>query len=239
MKWPNMSPRMSRLRTLAPVAPRPLAVLALSLLLPACADEGYGRVPGVAATLPLPPSVAVAELTSGSLYNPASFTGLASDRRARRVGDLLTIRLIERTQARKSATADSTREGNTSITLPAVPPFSYVPAGLTQGGSAQGFKGSGTAAQDNQLSGEITVTVAHVLPGGVLMVAGEKRLTLNRGEEQVQLTGLVRSDDLGPDNSVPSTRVADARIRYSGSGQIADPSRQGWLARFFGKVIPL
>ena len=237
MKWPNMSPRMSELHALGPFALGP--VLSLVLLLPACADEGFGRVPGVAATLPLPPPAIVAEVTSGSLYNPANFTGLASDRRARRVGDLLTIRLVERTQARKSATADSTREGNTSITLPTVPPFSYVPAGLTQGGSTQGFKGSGTAAQDNQLSGDITVTVARVLPGGVLMVAGEKRLTLNRGEEQVQLTGLVRIDDLGPDNSVPSTRVADARIRYSGSGQIADPSRQGWLARFFGKVIPL
>ena len=213
---------------------------ALALLVPGCADEGFGRVPGVVATLPAPPlPAAEAPAATGSLYNPASFAGLTSDRRARRVGDLLTIRLVERTQARKSASADSNRNGNTSITLPDVPPFSFVPTGLTQGGSTQGFKGSGSAAQDNQLSGDITVTVARVLPGGVLMVAGEKRLTLNRGEEQVQLTGLVRIDDLGPDNSVPSTRVADARIRYSGSGQVADQSRQGWLARFFAKVIPL
>jgi len=215
-------------------------VAALALLVPGCADEGFGRVPGVVATLPAPPlPAAEAPAATGSLYNPASFAGLTSDRRARRVGDLLTIRLVERTQARKSASADSNRNGNTSITLPDVPPFSFVPTGLTQGGSTQGFKGSGSAAQDNQLLGDITVTVARVLPGGVLMVAGEKRLTLNRGEEQVQLTGLVRIDDLGPDNSVPSTRVADARIRYSGSGQVADQSRQGWLARFFAKVIPL
>lgn len=208
------------------------------LLLSSCADEGFGRVATVAATLPSPP-VAAPTATTGSLYNAATFTGLASDRRARRVGDLLTIHLVERTQARKSATADSSRDGNTALTLPTAPPFSYVPRGLTSGGSTQSFKGSGTAAQDNQLSGDITVTVARVLPGGVLAIAGEKRLTLNRGEEQVQLTGLVRIDDLGPDNSVPSTRVADARIRYSGSGQIADQSRQGWLARFFGKVSPL
>lgn len=208
------------------------------LLLIGCADEGFGRVPAVAATLPPAPPPASAPLT-GSLYNPATFAGLASDRRARRVGDLLTIRLVERTQARKSATADASRDGNTSITLPAAPPFSYVPEGLTSGGSTQVFKGSGTAAQDNQLSGDITVTVARVLPGGVLAIAGEKRLTLNRGEEQIQLTGLVRVDDLGPDNSVASTRVADARIRYSGTGQVADQSRQGWLARFFSKVTPL
>ena len=212
---------------------------ALALLVPGCADEGFGRVPGVVATLPAPPPAVEPPAATGSLYNPASFAGLTSDRRARRVGDLLTIRLVERTQARKSASADSNRNGNTSITLPDAPPFSFVPKGLTQGGSTQDFKGSGSAAQDNQLSGDITVTVARVLPGGVLMIAGEKRLTLNRGEEQVQLTGLVRIDDLGPDNSIASTRVADARIRYSGSGQVADQSRQGWLARFFAKVIPL
>ncbi len=215
-----------------------VAIGLVMLALTSCAEEGFGRAPGVAATLaPLPAPPPTPQ--TGSLYNAATFAGLASDRRARRVGDLLTIRLVERTQARKSATADSSRDGNTKLTLPDAPPFSYVPAGLTSGGSTQSFKGSGTAAQDNQLSGDITVTVARVLPGGVLAIAGEKRLTLNRGEEQVQLTGLVRMDDLGPDNSVASTRVADARIRYSGTGQIADQSRQGWLARFFAKVSPL
>uniref|UniRef100_UPI00286E171E flagellar basal body L-ring protein FlgH n=1 Tax=Sandarakinorhabdus sp. TaxID=1916663 RepID=UPI00286E171E len=173
------------------------------------------------------------------LYSAASFTGLASDRRARRVGDLITIRLMEQTRASKSASADSSRESDNDISLPQVPPFSYVPPGLLQGGATQGFSGSGSAAQDNQLFGELTVTVSRVLPGGILMVAGEKRLTLGRGEEQVQLTGLVRIDDLGADNSVPSTRVADARIRYAGTGQIADQSKQGWLARFFAKVSPL
>ncbi len=216
-----------------------LAGLALAVLASGCADEGFGSVPRVAATLPMPPEAPPPGPGSGSLYNPATFTSLTSDRRARRIGDLLTIRLVERTQARKSSTADSTRDSDTNITLPKVPPFSYVPEGLLSGGSAQSFSGSGSAAQDNQLSGEITVTVARVLPGGVLQVAGEKRLTLNRGEEQVQISGLVRIDDLGADNSIPSTRVADARIRYSGTGQVADQARQGWLSRFFAKVSPL
>lgn len=221
--------------------PGPLVLFGVGLLMMAlagCADEGFGRAPGIAATLPVPPAPPLTPQT-GSLYNAATFASLASDRRARRVGDLLTVRLVERTQARKSATADASRDGSTKLTLPTSPPFSYVPPGLTSGGSTQSFKGSGTAAQDNQLSGDLTVTVARVLPGGVLAIAGEKRLTLNRGEEQVQLTGLVRVDDLGPDNSVASTRVADARIRYSGTGQVADQSKAGWLARFFAKVAPL
>ena len=218
---------------------RRLLCLAPLLLVAACADEGFGRVKPIAATPPVPPPPVAVAQASGSLYHPATFAPLAGDRRARRVGDLVTIRLVERTQARKSASADSSREGETNIRLPQAFPFNQVPPGYTSGGSTQSFAGSGEAAQTNQLSGEITVTVAEVLPGGILRVAGEKRLVLNRGEEQIQLTGLVRIDDLGADNSVPSTRVADARIRYGGTGQIADQSRQGWLARFFAKITPL
>ncbi len=211
-------------------------LLALMLALGACADEGFGRAPGIAATLP-PPEVGTAP--TGSLYSAARYTSLAGDRRARRVGDLVTILLIERTQARKSSTADTARDSSTALRLPDAFPFNRVAQGLTSGGMAQGFKGAGSAAQDNQLSGELTVSVIRVLPNGVLMIAGEKRLTLNRGEEQVQLTGMVRVDDLGPDNTILSSRVADARIRYAGTGQIADQSKQGWLARFFTKVAPL
>jgi len=230
---------------------RPLPLLALPLLLAACADEGFGARKTVDATrphpsppltpeppLPPPPPAPAASVT-GSLYHPSRYTGLAADRRARRVGDLITIRLVERMQASKAASAGSTRSSDNQITLPDAPPFSFVPQGLLAGGATQNFSGNGTAAQNNQLFGEITVTVAEVLPGGVLRVAGEKRLVLNRGEEQVQLTGLVRIDDLGPDNSLPSTRVADARILYAGTGQVADQARQGWLARFFAKVNPL
>lgn len=209
--------------------------LAALLLLPACAAEGFGATSRLAPGLP----IAVAAAGNGSLFSPAGYVGLASDRRARHVGDLVTVRLVERTRAAKRASAKSSRDSDSDIRLPEALPFDRVPAGLLQGGSSQSFSGSGSAEQDNQLAGEITVTVMQVLPGGVLLVAGEKRLTLNRGEEQVQLTGRIRVDDLGADNSVVSTRVADARIRYVGTGQVADQSRQGWLARFFAKVTPL
>ena len=221
------------------------AALPLLLLLAACADEGFGSRKPVLATLP-PPAPALtpepplpATSATGSLFHPSRYTGLAQDRRASRVGDLITIRLVERTQASKASSAGSTRTSDNQITLPDAPPFSFVPPGLLQGGASQNFTGNGTAAQNNQLFGELTVTVAEVLPGGVLRVSGEKRLLLNRGEEQIQLTGLVRILDLAADNSLPSTRVADAHITYAGTGQIADQSRQGWLARFFAKVNPL
>lgn len=206
-------------------------------LTPGCADSAFGPVSRVDANYAPPPPFA--PVPTASLYRPDRFAALASDNRAHRVGDLLTVRLTERMTAHKSATANSTRDSKTALTLPTAPPFGYIPKGLLSGGTAQAFKGSGTAAQDNLLNGEVSVTVARVLPNGVLVVSGEKRVTLNRGEEQVQLTGLVRPEDIGADNSVASTRIADARIRYSGSGELADASRQGWLARFFAKATPL
>ncbi len=191
-------------------------------------------IPPAIVAMPLPPLIA-----TGSLFNAQSFAGLVTDRRARRVGDLITIRLVERTRASKSASAESGRDSDNGLRFPPAIPFADTLNRATQGGSSQSFTGSGSAEQNNELFGEITVTVAEVLPGGVLRIAGEKRLMLNRGEEHLQLTGLVRVDDLGFDNVVASTRVADARIRFGGTGQVADNSRQGWLARFFAKIAPL
>jgi flagellar L-ring protein precursor FlgH len=213
------------------------AAAVAALITSACADTAFGPVPRVEASYAAPPVVAL--VPTGSLYRPERFAALATDNRARRVGDLLTIHLTERMTAHKSASATATRDSKTALTLPTAPPFQYIPKGLLSGGSSQNFKGAGNAAQDDLLTGDISVTVSRVLANGALVVAGDKRVTLNRGEEQVQLTGLVRPEDIGPDNSVASTRVADARIRYSGSGELADASRQGWLARFFAKVTPL
>ena len=98
---------------------------------------------------------------------------------------------------------------------------------------SRNFNGSGAADQSNSLSGEITVTVAQVFPNGTMLVQGQKRVTLNRGDEFIQIKGLVRMADVGIDNRVESTRVADAQIAYTGKGDVARASRQGWLSRFF------
>ena len=100
------------------------------------------------------------------------------------------------------------------------------------------FDGKGEATQSNQLNGEISVTVAEVYPNGTLLVRGEKLLTLNRGDEHIRISGIVRDADISADNRVPSTRVANAKITYSGNGEIARASRQGWLQRFFTMLSP-
>jgi flagellar L-ring protein precursor FlgH len=95
------------------------------------------------------------------------------------------------------------------------------------------FDGNGSSSQSNQLTGQITVTVAQRLSNGNLMVRGEKWLTINQGQELVRIAGIVRPQDIGQDNTVPSTRVADARISYTGRGTLADANTRGWLSRFF------
>jgi flagellar L-ring protein precursor FlgH len=113
-----------------------------------------------------------------------------------------------------------------------------VPDGLLSGGSGQTFAGQGSAAQSNQLTGEMTVTVAQVYTNGTMLVRGQKLIKLNRGEEYLQISGIVRPQDVTPENRVASTRVADARIAYSGTGELAQQTRMGWLQRFFTAITP-
>lgn len=210
----------------------------LAVLLAGCGGVTDDRMPApeFAATYPavVPPPAAA----TGAIYTADAYQALASGRQARQIGDILTIRLVERTRATKSQSADAARSSSTALTLPGAFPFSKIPGDLFEGGGNSDFSGSGAAEQQNQLQGDITVTVANVLANGVLVVRGEKRVRLNRGDEFIRMSGLVRTSDIGLDNSVPSTRVADARITYAGTGQVAAASRQGWLQRFFTAVSP-
>jgi flagellar basal body L-ring protein FlgH len=101
-----------------------------------------------------------------------------------------------------------------------------------------GERTQGQSGQSNALFGEISVTVMEIYPNGTMLVHGEKNVRINRGNEQVRVTGLVRAADISPDNRVPSTRVANADVQYVGRGEIARASRQGWLQRFFSIISP-
>ena len=174
---------------------------------------------------------------NGSIFQ-GSYTPLTSGGRAGQVGDILTIQLVERTAATKSNAAGTQRDGNIGLTPPTTGPLSlFNPSDIAMGGGQQ-FKGKGDASQSNALSGEVSVTIAAVYPNGTMLVRGEKLLTLNRGDERVQISGIVRAMDISPDNRILSTRVADANIRYVGKGEIARASQQGWLQRFFSIISP-
>lgn len=177
---------------------------------------------------------------NGSIFQTSvGYTPLTSGARATSVGDIITIVLVERTQATKSNSADTARNGSIGLTPPTTGILSKLFNASDISASGQNtFTGKGAATQSNALTGEITVTIAAAYPNGTMLVKGEKALTLNRGDEFIQLSGLVRQADIGPDNRIASTRVADAKIIYKGKGEIANASRQGWLQRFFSAISP-
>ncbi len=210
-----------------------LALLALPIS--AQADKSKTMAPDYGPTLPIGPASAP---PNGAIFQAENYSPLTSGARAARVGDILTITLVERTSATKSTSATTGRNGNIGLSPPVSGPLSLIGAGDVNMGGDQSFKGKGETAQSNALSGELSVTVAAVYPNGNMLVQGEKALTLNRGDENVQFSGLVRSADISVDNRVLSTRVAAARIRYTGKGEIARASQQGWLQRFFSKMSP-
>ncbi|MBK5264699.1 MAG: flagellar basal body L-ring protein FlgH [Alphaproteobacteria bacterium] len=179
------------------------------------------------------------QVANGSIFQVASgYAPLTSGTRAAMVGDVLTIALTERTQATKSNSASTDRKGSIGLSPPATGPLSLFSSSDIGMSGSQDFTGKGQAEQSNALSGEVTVTIAQVYPNGTMLVRGQKQLTLNRGDEFIQISGLVRTADIGPDNRVASTRVADAKITYTGKGELARASRQGWLQRFFSAVSP-
>jgi flagellar L-ring protein FlgH len=192
--------------------------------------------PVVARVLP-PPT----PRTDGAIYQAGQQMELFADLKARRVGDVLTIRLTESTAASKSAvtkTAKTTGVNNTgptvlgkTITAAGVPIFTTTLAG------ADSFDGEGSSTQGNTLAGSLTVTVMEVQSNGNLVIQGDKTLKLNQGDEFVHVSGVVRRADIATDNTVTSDKVADAHISYSGKGVIDSSNRMGWLARFFNSAF--
>ncbi len=182
-----------------------------------------------AATAPVAP---VAPVADGAIYHDAQNMELFADPRAHRTGDILTIVLVENTQAVKKANTSTSKTDKNKIGAPSLLGHTYNKA-LVGTDAARNFDGGGSSSQSNQLTGNITVTVAQRLANGNLLVRGEKLLTINQGQEQIRIAGIVRPQDIGPNNTVPSTRVADARIAYTGRGSLADSNTQGWLSRFF------
>jgi flagellar L-ring protein precursor FlgH len=208
-----------------------LAVLALS----GAAEARKKPLPDYSPALP---PMVVPQGSPGAIFPGASYVALTNGARAGGVGDILTVVLAERTQATKANSAQTARDGSLGLTPPTTGPLSlFKPSDIGAGGN-QAFKGSGTAAQSNALTGEISVTIVEVRPNGTALIRGQKQLTLNRGDETIQLTGIVRLADIGPDNRILSTRIADARIGYTGKGEVARGSKQGWLQSFFSKVSP-
>lgn len=214
--------------------------LCLGMMLLGGCQSTNGRAPlpndpFYAPIMPEVPRQKVAE--DGAIFQADMANNLFSDVKARRVGDIITVNLEENTRATKSAGTSSSKAtgvavnpilglggnalniGNESIQL-----------GLD---TSNDFEGDSTANQSNNLTGSISVTVVQVMANQNLLVRGEKWLTLNNGDEYIRLTGVVRPADVSPTNEIESTKIANARIQYSGTGSFDTAHKEGWLSGFF------
>ena len=170
--------------------------------------------------------------TNGAIYQAGREIVLAENPIAHHVGDIVTIVLNEATAAQKSATTTTSKA--TAVTMPGTTLINKnVPFLTNNMNDATKFDGEGASAQSNSLTGYLTATVLKVLPNGNLFIAGEKQIGLNQGKEYIRVTGVIRPIDLASDDSIPSYRVASAKITYNGKGAINDANAQSWLSRFF------
>lgn len=221
------------------------AAAAIALLLSACATTPPSSVrqPMTARPAPLP-HVTQAD---GSIYqaqftdrNGYSYRPLFEDKRARAVGDVLTININETTAASKSDDTTAARTNSSTMgvsALAGLPGKSLLGSNL-DASSASAFEGKGGSSSNNTFTGIITVTVTDVLANGNLVVSGEKQIGINQGSEFVRFSGVVNPAWISAADDISSTKVADARLEYRGNGYIDEAQTMPWLARFFLSVLP-
>ncbi|MDO7085081.1 flagellar basal body L-ring protein FlgH [Pseudocolwellia sp. AS88] len=177
-------------------------------------------------------------IPTGSLFKENYVNNIYSDSKAHRVGDIISVLLSENTQAQKNAKTELSKDNTGSlgsvIGLGGAP-ITFKGDSLEFGyNQSSDFSGDSKSDQSNSLTGNISVHVLRVLPNGNLMIRGEKWMSLNNGDEYIRLTGIIRAQDISSSNTITSSKVANARIQYAGTGAFADAQEQGWLSRFFG-----
>lgn len=182
----------------------------------------------------------IAQAANGAIFQAGGSRPLFEDRRARFMGDTITVRIKENPSATKNASNNLSRSGSQSASVTA---FTGLPLKGLDGlnmdmGSKTESKGSGQAASRATFTGDLTVTVIDVLPNGNLLVSGEKQIAIGNEQEFIRISGVVNPSFVDFTNTVDSTKIADARIEYKSSGQIAEGQVMGWLARFFLSVLP-
>lgn len=180
---------------------------------------------------------------NGSIFRPEMNVGLFDDNNARNIGDILTIVLSETTNASSTANTSATKDQKVDLPSPKLAGDKVTKDGKeilnNEVEAGREFNGQGTSAQNSSFSGTISVTVAKVLPNFNLVVRGEKLVRLNQAEEFIRFSGIVRPQDIAPDNTVESNRIANVHVTYAGDGTISAANSMGALGRFFqGKTWP-
>ncbi|MDW8002887.1 MAG: flagellar basal body L-ring protein FlgH [Deltaproteobacteria bacterium] len=187
------------------------------------------------------------ETSPGSLWKEDSYmNNFFTDQRAKAVGDIITVRIVEVSQASEKASTDTTRSSSISAGIPnllglEVNPQARIfsnPGKLISANTQNEFAGEGETRRTGSLSATITAKVIEVLPNGNLVIEGKREIFINAEKKEIKLQGIVRPKDIAADNSILSTQIADAKIIYSGLGVISEKLRPGWAARLFDVIWP-
>lgn len=222
-----------------------LLTLACLVLITACTSTQAKRDPAYAAVRPV--ATAQQQQSDGAIFNAGSNVSFFEDYRARRVGDILTVKLEEVTSAEKESETTVDKTNSNSITSPTIlgsaiefdtPGFLPLANNKSNDlsfslGSTHSFSGTGDSDLSNKLSGDISVSVVELLPNGNMIIRGEKVMTINQGNEYLRISGMISPRDIDADNTISSKRIADAQISYVGDGPTNDASVMGWLGKFF------
>ncbi len=216
-----------------------LFLLALLFSLAACSITPRTIVQTPTTAKPVPVDRTVS--SNGAIYRAAAYKPLFEDRRARFVGDTLTIQITENTSAGKQGAGSSSKTGAVSAS---VDPTTGLPINLRRAitlgaDSSLSNEEKAASSSSNNFTGTISVTVVEVLENGNLVVSGEKQIAFDRGSEFVRFSGVVNPDTIALGNNVPSTKVADARIEYRTNTQLDAAQVASILARFFLSFSPL
>lgn len=218
-----------KLRSVFNCSPRLALLAAVLVALSACSAPRLRVSPP---ELTPPPEFPKPEPT-GSIFQPQlGSMALFEDWRPRQVGDVLTVTLNEQVSASKNSSTNTSRSSSSSFSPDLLPEAIDKLAEYGLGISADTeFLGRGGSEANNRFTGTITVTVQQVLTNGNLLVSGEKQIAINQGTEYIRFSGVVNPRAIKVDNTVPSNKVASARIEYLGDGYISEAQRMGWLQR--------
>jgi flagellar L-ring protein precursor FlgH len=225
------------------IALRFLALAAIVYLLQGCATEPVDMVlrpsPEFQPVYPLASDRQ--KVATGGIYSNRQSDAWFGRGRNYQVGDIITVLLNESTQAARTQNTDVSRESKNS--LPSgmstkVGNMSPFLSGIDLNSNSNSSKGAGKADQQASLSGSVAVTVIEILANGNLMIRGEKKLGLSEGTEVIQVSGVIRPEDVGPNSTVQSRRLANAQIAYRGSGDLANATKAGWGTSLMHKYWP-
>ncbi|PHS27240.1 MAG: flagellar biosynthesis protein FlgH [Methylophaga sp.] len=222
-----------------------LFIITSLIVLTGCVNTATKRDPAYSSVRPV--AVPATERHDGAIFDVSKNISFFEDYRARRVGDILTVILEEKTAAEKETETIIIKNNNNSITnptlfgttaefdLPGILPLANTKDNnlAFSLGSTHNFQGGGDSDQSNKLTGDISVSVVEILPNGNMIIRGEKVITINQGNEYIRLSGMISPRDIDANNTISSKRIADAQIAYVGDGPTNDANVVGWLGRFF------